>query len=465
MNGSAPHPRVVVLALIAACWLPAAASAANSIGYVSQQGDYIGQGQTKSYTDADGTFTSNHYTDAGAHISFEHATNFAIWWDVDLMAPQGARLAPGTYLGATRYPFQDAADPGLNFSGSGRGCNTLSGSFEVSDVVYDWFGAVVRLAATFTQHCENQTPALFGTVNYQLGSVGPATVGLQNVLVTWDNRVFEFTRAGTLVHTIPILGGTQTPAATEVARDLVRDSSGRVHVFNGTATPVLSTLVPVSGAWTEDTASGWATVNNTTYGGIAPFGSLVFVSDMSSAGNPAVGIIRFDANHVLPTTSFAGSYAYVDLAAGLDGKLYGLRDDKQHVDAFDPVTLASAGTVTLATTVNAIAVDENSRIFAAVSNVLYRFDATGAIETSLNPGFSGLGDIDLSSTGAIVAGTSLGRVVLTTTALTTSTSFPVSSPPSGMTFVAFAEEPRDLDPVFRDGFESGSFLEWSAHNP
>ncbi len=155
----------------------------------------------------------------------------------------------GSYESATRYPFQDPANPGLDFSGSGRGCNQLSGSFAISQIRYDWFGNVVRLGATLTQHCENQTPALFGNVNYQFGTVGPMPLGHQNVLVSWRNRVQELTRAGTLVKTVPILGGTEKPNDSEVARDLIRDSAGRLHVYTGTYSPVLDSLVPASGAW------------------------------------------------------------------------------------------------------------------------------------------------------------------------------------------------------------------------
>ncbi len=465
MKGNGREVMGAVLVVLAIHALANTAAAGSSIGYVSQQGDYIGQGQTKSYTEADGTFTSTTGTDNGAHIAFDHSTNFSIWWHVDLEAPHSDRLAVGSYPGATRYGFQDPAVPGLDFSGSGRGCNQLSGSFAISEILYDWFGNVVRLGATLTQHCENQTPALFGNVNYEFGTVGPMTVGQQNVLVSWRNRVQEFTRAGALVKTVPILGGTEKPSNSEVSRDLIRDSAGRLHVYTGTFSPVLDSLVPASGAWTQSTQNDWSTANSLTYGGIAAFGPWVFVSDMTSAGDPTVGIVRFDATHVAPTVQFAETQAYIDLASGLDGKLYGLRSDGQHVDAFDPVTLASAGGVVLATSVDAIAVDAASQIFAVTYNTIYRFDGSGAIADSHSPSVLWLGDIDVSPSGAIVIGTSDSHVVLTTTALDTSTSFSVGTPAFEMTFVAFGEEPADLNPIFRDGFDSADLDLWSAHVP
>ncbi len=460
-----PRGLGLLLAVLASGLAARAALAGTSIGYVSQPGDYIGQGQTELYTDADGTFTASTFQDPGAHIDFDDATEPGIWWSLDLDAPQSVRLTPGTYDNAQVYPSEDPREPGLSFSGSGRGCGTVTGSFAISDVVYDWFGNLARLAATFTQHCEGEVPALFGTIDFRVGTLGPVTFDPKDVLVTYGNDVFDFARDGTLVQEIPILGGDQAAASGEVARDLVRDSSGRVHVFNGTLAPVLSTFSPTSGEWTEEAQSGWSSDSVPAHGGIAAFGSLVFVSATTSFGHAGVGLFRFDANQVLPTVQFASANPYVDVAAGLDGRLYGLRSDGKHVDAFDPQTLAPLGSANLATAVNGIAVDGTGRIFAATGNLIYRFDSTGAIQTSLDADFPGLADIDLSPSGAIVVGTTGGHAVLTDATLATSTSFPVAYEPSAMTFVAFAEGAPDLKPLFHDGFESGNTDAWTFAQP
>jgi hypothetical protein len=85
------------------------------------------------------------------------------WWYLDMAAPSGQSLAPGTYTGATRYPF-NGAGPGLSLSGNGRGCNTLTGSFTVLDAVYGINGYVQTFDATFEQHCEGGDPAARGEV-------------------------------------------------------------------------------------------------------------------------------------------------------------------------------------------------------------------------------------------------------------------------------------------------------------
>jgi len=48
-----------------------------------------------------------------------------------------ATLVPGTYLNATRYPFQAANVPGLDVSGEGRGSNTLTGQFTIVQALYE----------------------------------------------------------------------------------------------------------------------------------------------------------------------------------------------------------------------------------------------------------------------------------------------------------------------------------------
>jgi hypothetical protein len=130
--------------------------------FVSDQGDYIGQGQTKSYAGAttlfgmSGTRSVLHYSVNGLRDN----------WTIDLAAPAGTTLTAGTtYAGAQRYPFNGSA-AGLNVSGDGRGCNTLTGSFTINAIQTDQTGTVTLLNATFEQHCEGVVAALRGTINY-----------------------------------------------------------------------------------------------------------------------------------------------------------------------------------------------------------------------------------------------------------------------------------------------------------
>ncbi|MDQ6946393.1 MAG: thrombospondin type 3 repeat-containing protein, partial [Actinomycetota bacterium] len=133
-----------------------------SLTFRSDAGDYIGGGITQTWYPSDGSFTTSHNTGL-VTVSFNGGPAS---WDLDFKAPSGAELTPGPYEGVTRYPFQSPAKPGLSVSGSGRGCNTLTGRFDVLEAVYGSDGSVQRFAADFEQHCEGGAPALRGSVRY-----------------------------------------------------------------------------------------------------------------------------------------------------------------------------------------------------------------------------------------------------------------------------------------------------------
>jgi hypothetical protein len=135
----------------------------------SETGDYIGAGLQQIFAPADGTFTAARNFDNGVTINF----NGAAWWTLAFSAPGDAPLVPGTYENATRWPFQSPTAPGLSVSGSGRGCNTVAGRFDVLEAVFGTAGQVLRFAADFEQHCEGMVPALFGGVRYHSSIPAP----------------------------------------------------------------------------------------------------------------------------------------------------------------------------------------------------------------------------------------------------------------------------------------------------
>ncbi|MEZ5287743.1 MAG: fibronectin type III domain-containing protein [Vicinamibacterales bacterium] len=163
----------------------------------SEPGDYIGQGLHRTFTPADGAFSLSRNFDNGVSVSF-YGTDPGVWWFLDFAAPADVPLAPGIYAGAMRYPFQDPTAPGLSVSGEGRGCNTLTGDFSILYVHYDAAGEVTGLAATFEQHCEGASPALFGTiqVNAPLQAPPAEPVALTAVVVN-GNAQFTWQRPPT----------------------------------------------------------------------------------------------------------------------------------------------------------------------------------------------------------------------------------------------------------------------------
>ncbi len=161
----------VALALVVQL-LSASVSAAQTTALAlnSQLGDFIGGGISQTFTPTDGAFSTSRNFSNGISVQFNGGPHF---WFLDFAAPLGAPLATGVYEGATRWPFESLTAPGLSVSGEGRGCNTLTGRFEVLEVVYGVSGNVERFAATFEQHCEGGVPALVGAILINSTLPGP----------------------------------------------------------------------------------------------------------------------------------------------------------------------------------------------------------------------------------------------------------------------------------------------------
>ena len=132
-----------------------------SISLQSDTGDYIGQGKSYQYSQSNSQILVN-VTDARLSITVNGDNN----WTSDFQLGGGlVKLQPGTYADATRYPFNPAGTAGLNWSGSGRGCNTLKGSFVINSVIYS-AGVLSEIDLDFEQHCEGMTAALRGQIHW-----------------------------------------------------------------------------------------------------------------------------------------------------------------------------------------------------------------------------------------------------------------------------------------------------------
>ena len=235
----------LVLALSAALLAPLASAAPaleGSLSMTSDEGDYIGQGKTWSYDSSAGDVFGV-TTTAGTVEGNVQAAN-GEWWYMQFAAPQGETLATGTYDGATRYAFHDPSDPGLDVFGEGRGCNTLTGSFTVTQIAYDDAGAVQSFDADFEQHCEGGAPALRGHVHL-VSAPQPAPLTIAFGLAS-NGRVDRVSGAATVSGTITCnkpasvwLSGTLTQRANRFAQ--ATGTFGRQIQCDGT-TPWEATL-------------------------------------------------------------------------------------------------------------------------------------------------------------------------------------------------------------------------------
>ncbi|MDK2122491.1 PKD domain-containing protein [Parachitinimonas caeni] len=129
-------------------------------------GEYITGGINQSATLAGGyTFTPKKEASDNAILFRIDSADKTKWWNLSFAAINKAELAVGSYAGTERYPFQASTLPGLDISGSGRGCNKSKGSFTVLDYAVTG-GTVDRFAAEFVQYCDSATIPLRGYLYY-----------------------------------------------------------------------------------------------------------------------------------------------------------------------------------------------------------------------------------------------------------------------------------------------------------
>ena len=124
----------------------------------SQQGDWVGQGRTYSFGQADGTYQVSGTITGGVQVSFT-STNGSEWWYLDFAPAAGGQLVPGTYTNVARAGFQQSGQAGLDVFGDGRGSNTVTGQFTVIQALYDANGTILAFAADFEQHSEGDPAA------------------------------------------------------------------------------------------------------------------------------------------------------------------------------------------------------------------------------------------------------------------------------------------------------------------
>ena len=277
----------------------------------------------------------------------------------------------------------------------------------------------------------------------------PGNILVSDEVFTGNGRVREFTPSGQLVQTFsfPLAPGDGQP------RSITVDINGNIQIYNGTFTPYLTGLNPVTGAVVSNvTLAGWSTINNATYGGLGAFGNYVFATDMATAGAGAPnGIIRFNVNDGT-ALRFAsgppnGPGDYIQLAVGKNGLLYGqypgTSPGGNGVSVFDPTTLTLLRSLDLNQDLRSIAVDKDGKIFAVTINDshIYEFDPNGMLLRAVDTGTRGYTDLTLDESGRLVA-TSGGILVLTDESLSSFTRLDVGTISTVGTFAAFVETPQ-----------------------
>ncbi len=172
-----------------------------SITLKSDAGDWVGGGSDHSYDPTNARISASgdwHF------LSGSVDGNNGDWWTFDFEAPSGDVLAPGTTFDATRYPF-NGNGAGMDWSGNGRGCNTITGTFTVNKIAVSLDGTSMKyVSLDFVQHCEGGTAALHGKIRYRMPGPDttppaiPSGVSVtrsangQSAVVNWTNPSSDF---------------------------------------------------------------------------------------------------------------------------------------------------------------------------------------------------------------------------------------------------------------------------------
>jgi hypothetical protein len=250
------RPACLVLVLLL-LWPVSSQAQTTLLVLESEPGDSVGGGVNQTFTLADGTFNAIRNFDGGVNVSFS-SPDFSHWWYLDFAAPGKVPLTPGVYEGATRFPFQEPDAPGLDVSGDGSGCNTLTGRFEVFEVKYGPGETVLSFAASFEQHCEGRTPALVGSIFFNSGAQVPPALTLTLTGCTSCNTGDRFAVSGRLTNpgnralVVEVKVGVRLPDGTAIS--LLGDEHFVVTLpagFDGTFS-LADLLVPAgvaTGAW------------------------------------------------------------------------------------------------------------------------------------------------------------------------------------------------------------------------
>jgi len=233
------------------------AAAVPSLWFASQYGDYVGQGATAAYVPPDATVRLSGSA-AFATVSVDDASS-GDWWSLSVAAPPGATLQVGTYTGAVRASFRGTGQPGLDFSGSGRGCNEVSGSFTVTSIATNPDGTLANLDVTFTQFCEAGAVSLSGRARV---GTGPVKAGTTTTLVGVAQADGSIGLAAT------VLGGSGTPdgqvtfteGAVTLGTSTVAGDGRALLVVQGLARGSHTITASYGGSNTHLPSSGSATV-------------------------------------------------------------------------------------------------------------------------------------------------------------------------------------------------------------
>ena len=144
-------------------WQPAAGATPANGNYVylnSDPGDWVGDGRTYTYTPSNSTLT----TQSGTRFFQMNVVGQQSWTGNFFGMNAIEAMQPG-YYGEIQRPGGNPTRGAIDWSGEGRGCNTISGWFVIDSITFAGSN-LASIDLRFEQHCEGSIPALRGKIHW-----------------------------------------------------------------------------------------------------------------------------------------------------------------------------------------------------------------------------------------------------------------------------------------------------------
>ncbi len=214
----------------------------------SASGDYIGQGRTYLYTNANAILT---VSPSGSRVRV--IVNGDEGWDATFAQPSSsATIQTGVWDNLGRYPFHV---PGLAFGGEGRGCNELVGRFAVDEVSYA-AGVLQTLTLRFEQLCQGSSAPLLGFIRYDASDFSEPPPPGDAADFPWSPPAGAVPETGNYLYfessAGDYIGQGRTDLYTEVDSSITPDwYRSTVQVFIGEAGTTPTWNLNVDGRWNQ----------------------------------------------------------------------------------------------------------------------------------------------------------------------------------------------------------------------
>jgi len=209
---------------------PGATPANGNYVYLSSSpGDYLGDGNTYTYTGADAILDVNaDMWPSGPRLAVSVRGDHS--WNGDFVGMSMLqRLEPGYYGNLERFPYHNPVRGGLNWLGQGRFCNDLTGWYVIDDVVYSG-SDVESLDLRFEQSCDG-LPPLHGAVHWTASdSTRPSGPELPPPANLWRPAPGETPASGNYVYLVSepgdSVGAEQTYTITDASHTVTLEHDG-----------------------------------------------------------------------------------------------------------------------------------------------------------------------------------------------------------------------------------------------